>query len=130
MGVPSAAPTERLFDTPYQLDKYMKHTAPGTAYPINSVFSSPGTAEYANYIVSAVGSGWYQLDDRGRYNMTWYAGTQTGAEYRGGTFHMPARGVRVVCYHDEFKIHAYPDAAIIPASSCLLCGKAIPYDET
>ena len=128
MGIPAAALADRLFDTPYQLAKYMKHTAPGTAYPINSVFSSPGTAGYANYIVNTMGSGWYQVDDRGRYNMTWYAGSQTGAEYHGSTFHVPASGVKVVCYQDEFKIHAFPDAAIIPATTCLRCGKPIPYE--
>jgi hypothetical protein len=128
MGIPAAVPTDRLFDTPYQLVKYMKHTAPGTAYPINSVFSSPGTAEYAKYIVNTMGSGWYQVDDQGRYNMTWYAGSALGAEFRGGTFHMLANGVRVVCYHNEFKIHGFPDAKIIPATTCLRCGKPIPYE--
>ncbi|SRR6266545_1586737 len=129
MGIPAATPTERLFETPYQLAKYMKHTAPGTAYDINSVFSDPSTAAYAGYVVSIMGSGWYQVDDWGRYNMTWYAGSQTGAEYRGGTFHVPASGVKVVCYQDEFKIHAYPDAAIVPATTCLRCGIPIPYNK-
>jgi hypothetical protein len=128
MGVPAAGRTDRLLDTSYQLGKFMKHTAPGTAYPIVSVFSDPGTAQYANHIVSAVGSGWYQIDNGGRPNMAWYAGTQTGAEYRGGTFHMPASGVRVVCYYDAFKIHAYPDASILSATTCIGCGKPIPYE--
>ena len=128
MGIPAAAPTDRLFDTSYQLGKYMKHTAPDTAYDINSVFSDPGTAAYAGYAVSTMGSGWYQIDDRGRYNMTWYAGSVVGAEYKGGIFHVPASGVKVVCYYDEFKIHAYPDATIIPATTCLRCGAPIPYE--
>jgi hypothetical protein len=127
MGIPATAPTDRLFDTSYQLTKYMKHTALGTAYPINSVFSTPGTAQYADYIVSTVGSGWYQVDDQGRYNMTWYAGSAVGAEYRNGTFHVPASGVKVVCYRDEYKIHAFPDAAIVRATTCLRCGAPIPY---
>ncbi|NWF81565.1 MAG: hypothetical protein HXY37_16205 [Chloroflexi bacterium] len=127
LGIPTAGTVGPLFNTPYQLAKYMKHTAPGTAYSINSIFASPGTAQYAHYVLNTTASGWYQVDDYGRYNMTWYAGTVTGAEYRGGTFHVPASGVKVVCYQDTHKIHAFPDAAIIPATTCLRCGKPIPY---
>lgn len=127
MGIPAVGRTDRLLDTRYQLEKYIKHTAPGTV-PVQSVFASPGTQAYADYIVNAAGSGWYQRDDQGSYSMVWYAGTQTGLEYRNGMFHAPASGVRVVCQDDEFKIHGYPDARIIPAISCDGCGRPIPYE--
>jgi hypothetical protein len=99
---------------------------PGT-YSLNSVFPSPDLAQYQNYIVTTVGSGWVHEDANNRLSMTWYAGSQTGAEYRNGTFYLPASGVRVVCFENQFKIHAYPDASIIPASACSKCGAPIPY---
>lgn len=127
LGIPGTASTDQLLGQSYQLDKFMKHTTLGTAYPVVSIFSTSGTAEYANYVVSTAGSGWFQVDDQGRHNMVWYAGRQTGAEFRNGTFYLPASGVKVVLYDNQYKIHAFPDAQILPATTCARCRTPIPY---
>jgi len=129
MGIPATPQTDKLLDNRYQLEKFLKHTVPNTAYPISSVFSDPGTAAYAQYVVNTAGSGWFQIDDQGRNNMAWYAGSATGAEFRNGTFFLPANGIRLVCYYDEFKIHAFPDVAQgLNAVSCERCGRPVPYE--
>ena len=129
LGIPASTEIDHLLGNQYQLEKFVKHTIPNTAYPISSIFSDPGTAAYAHYVVSTAGSGWYQVDDQGRYNMAWYAGQATGAEYHNGVFHIPASGIRLVSYYNEFKIHAFPDAAQeLATATCDRCGKPIPYE--
>jgi hypothetical protein len=129
LGIPATVQTDKLLDSQYQLDKFLKHTAPGTTYQINSIFADPGTASYAQYVVNTAGSGWYQVDDQGRHSMAWYAGSATGAEFRNGGFYLPANGIRLVCYSDEFKIHAFPDAEqTLSTVTCERCGRLIPYE--
>src|SRR4051794_35048412 len=66
LGIPASPQTQDPLASHYQLAKFVKHTALGTIYPINSIFADPGTASYANYVVSTAGSGWFQVDDQGR----------------------------------------------------------------
>ncbi len=55
-----------------------------------------------------------------------FANERTGLTYSGGSFYVGASGIRVVCFDDDAHIHAFPDAAVLPAVSCTKCGKDIP----
>ncbi len=71
-----------LTGTFYQLEKYIKHTAPTGTYPLNSIFIDPTYNTYRGYILTGTLSGLLEIDNYGRKNYLWYAGEVTGAEYR------------------------------------------------
>lgn len=110
----------------YQLSKFMKHTMPSGWVGVNSVFTDPSYETYANYLVSTTHSGCLEIDDRGRKNMIWYAGSGTGLTYENGLFKFSGDGVKVVCAEDEHKIHGFPfDSAMIRPKFCHSCGKPV-----
>ena len=94
--------------TEYQLEKYIKHTAPSGSYPVNSVFDSPDSAMYSNFIVATMASGCVELDDQGRTNLVYFAGDKTGARYEHGEFVCDVSGVKVVLAHDGARVHGFP----------------------
>jgi hypothetical protein len=115
-----------LTGTQYQLEKFIKHTAPSTSYPWNSVFTGPGSESYRNYVVTAVASGCVQIDGN-RTNVVWVASETTGITYRNGSFVAPADAVKVVFHDDEFKIHGFPiGSAAFGSATCIACGKPVP----
>jgi hypothetical protein len=121
-----AVPTN-LFDTQYQLEKYLKHTAPSSPYGFNSVFSDPSTVAYRNYIVTAVSSGHVQVHTSGRVNVIWVASEGTGISYQNGKFYFNADAVKVVFQDDQFKIHGYPtQSSELVGHACCVCGRVIP----
>lgn len=121
-----AVPTN-LFDTQYQLEKYLKHTTPLSTYNFNSIFSDPSTVAYRDYIVDTVSSGHVQVDNSGRINIVWVASRGTGVSYQNGNFHSNADAVKVVFHDDQFKIHGYPTQSTeLAGYNCCVCGKVIP----
>jgi len=63
--VTPAMPTS-LTGTSYQLEKFIKHTAPTVTYPINSIFDDPTYDTYSGYIVTGTISGLLEIDNYGR----------------------------------------------------------------
>lgn len=116
-----------LTGTPYQLGRFIKHTAPTGTYPINSIFDDPTYDTYCSYIVTGTISGLLEIDDGGRKNFIWYAGKYTGAEYRNGIYVAPTSGVKIVLPEDSTRLHAFPLLAQ-PRSinHCLNCGSPLP----
>lgn len=115
-----------LAGTQYQLEKFIKHTAPSTTYPLNSVFTGPASESYRNYIVTAVGSGYIQIDGN-RINVVWVASATTGVTYRNGNFVAYNDAVKVVFHDDQFKIHGFPiGSAGFGSAACIVCGKPVP----
>ncbi len=109
----------------YQLEKFVKHTVPGL-HGDASVFDSTSTGPYADYVVSAGASGVVEIDDRGRRNIIWLAGRQTGFDYRNGVLVGPTDGVKVVLSSEAAKIHAFPvDATALTSRQCVSCGKLV-----
>ena len=128
LGVSLPAETDSLLDSEYQLEKFLKHTAP-IKYPYVSVFDSTGTENYKNYTVSTASSGWVEEDDKGRINMVWYAGKYTGATFENGIFKLPTDSVKVVYHGDAFKIHSFPTKQPkLRTAKCSKCGVDIPYE--
>lgn len=116
-----------LFDTQYQLEKYLKHTAPSSIYGFNSIFSDPSTVAYRDYIVTTVSSGHVQVDTSGKVNVIWVASRGTGISYQSGSFHSNADAVKVVFHDDQFKIHSYPtQSSELAGHNCCVCGRVIP----
>jgi hypothetical protein len=115
-----------LTGTQYQLEKFIKHTAPSTTYPLNSIFTGPASESYRNYIVTAVASGCVQIDGN-QTNIVWVASATTGFTFRNGTFVAYDDAVKVVFHDDQFKIHGFPiGSAEISSATCIGCGKPTP----
>ena len=116
-----------LTGTSYQLEKFIKHTAPTGTYPINSIFNDPTYDTYSSYIVTGTISGLLEIDNQGRKNFIWYAGKYTGMEYQSGIYVAPTNGVKIVLPEDATKLHAFPIQAQ-PGSInyCQKCGAPLP----
>lgn len=120
-------PISSLTGTNYQLERFIKHTDPTGTYNINSVFNDPTYSVYKDYIVTGTMSGFLEVDDRNRNNLIWYAGKYTGVEYRDGVFVAPTNGVKIVLFHDESLIHAFPIVAQPNLINyCQNCGTPLP----
>jgi len=119
-----------LIDTCYKFGKFMKHTAPSASavYPVNSFFDDPTYHTYENYVVTTAASGFLEIDDCGRKNLIWYAGSRIGAEYHGGMFVAPTEGVKLVLSEDDSSIHAFSIGASPSRTGfCDSCGKPVPF---
>jgi hypothetical protein len=119
-----------LIDTPYQVDKFSKHTAHSASavYSINSVFDDPTYQTYQNYVMNAVASGFLEMDERGRKNIIRFAGSQIGKEYHNGMFTAPTEGVKLVLPEDENKLHAFSiGSSPLRTAPCASCGRSIPF---
>jgi hypothetical protein len=122
-----ASPAD-LVDTEYQLEKFIKHTAPAGSSDLNSVFNDPSYRTYSRYIVNTSASGFLEIDDRNRKNLIWFAGSQNGVEYRDGAFSAPTDAVKVVWPENEERIHAFPIvSSTLEGIRCASCGKPIPF---
>lgn len=95
----------------YQLSKFLKHTVPSTQNGLLSVFNSGCYGQYKNYIVNTMASGSTEIDDYGRKNIVWFAGSNTGLSYRDGNLEMPIDSVKVVLSDSDSKIHAFPTSS-------------------
>lgn len=110
----------------YSLEKFIKHTAPTGVYAVNSVFNDPNWATYQNYLVAGAASGCLQIDDRGRKNLLFSAGQETGLTFQSGAPTISCSGVIVVCSETSGKIHAFPNALPAESQKCAMCGKLVP----
>ena len=126
----SLLPTINATGSPYQLDKFLKHTQTGYyAKGAVSLFSDPSYDTYQGYIISASLSGCLEIDDKNRRNLVLWAGKQIGVYYdpvTGGVVY-PESGVRVALHHDTGSFHAFscnPTGFI--SSSCAICGCPLP----
>ncbi len=128
MGLMNPASPLSLTGTDYQLGKFIKHTDPTGTYPINSVFGDTDYGTYENYVVSSAGSGFLELDDRGRRNIVWVAGKTIGATYKNGIYTYPDDAVRIVLHDNQWKIHAFPTLSDkVQSKRCKRCGVLVTY---
>lgn len=75
--VPPVNDPTALTASQYQLDKFIKHTAPTGVYTTNSVFLDSSWSTYQHYIVTTASSGSLEIDDQGRKTLfTLLAGTR------------------------------------------------------
>ena len=118
--------TGLLLDSTYQLGKFMKHTIPSTGYNLASVFNDPSTQAYERYMVNTLASGCYEIDDQGRRNIIWVAGSPIGAQYRKGEYELSENSVKVVLSTDPQRIHAYPiSSTSISTGFCSDCSTSV-----
>lgn len=111
----------------YQLEKFVKHTAPtGMAAALHSVFDDPSASAYRHYQVVAGASGYLDRSDPNRPTLCYFAHEKVGNTYLNGVFQQPASGVRVVCIGNSAKIHAFPDASVLSKVLCTGCGRLTP----
>ena len=114
--------TSDPLQSPYQLDKFIKHTVP-FSHPSASAFNNTSTGEYASYVVDAAASGAVELDAYGRRNFVWLAGRPTGFSYKDGALVGPTDGVKVVLSSEATRVHAFPiKAADLVTRMCACCG--------
>jgi len=112
--------------TSYQVEKYIKHTVPPSCSGTVSIFEDPDFQQYRDYIINTAASGCVEIDNKGRTNMVWYAGRETGFTFKDGGLVSPADAVKLVLHEDKDKIHAFPtDSAEISTKNCGLCGSPI-----
>lgn len=112
----------------YQLDKFVKHTAPTGVYPTNSVFYDNSWSGYQNYMVTVAASGCLEVDNYGRKNLIYFAGEETGLRYDNGSFTAPCSGVMLVCGESVGYVHAFPIDFSPESRICAQCGKLVPFD--
>ena len=119
-------PPADLLATPYQLDKYLKHTSPDPKYRVQSVFDSTDTAVYRGYVVESLGAGSVEVDGQGRTNIIWTAGQPTGFRFEYGRLIVPQDAVKVVLSTSTNTIHAFPAASTtFTPVCCTRCGGPI-----
>lgn len=120
----------RFTDNQYQLDKYIKHTAPTSLCGYKTVFKDPSTATYSNYIISTLADGYVEVDDRNRINVNYFASATAGYAISMGHVEGPVFGVKVVLGNEPDRIHAYPiDVSNIEVIRCQQCDKEIIHDK-
>jgi len=109
-----------------QLRKFIKHTTPTQSYDINSIFNDKTYSNYKDYIVNTLASGSVEIDDKNRKNIVYCAGKNIGFTYISGSIQIPTDAVKVVLYHNSYKIHSYPTgSAGFVNNVCDNCGKNI-----
>ena len=126
LGLTNDLPTGKVIQTPYQYNKYLKHTVEGSTYRIHSIFSDPSTSAYADHIVNAMCEGAVEIDDFGRKNIIWCAGRHTGFRYESGKLIRPSDAVKVVLSSDINLVHAFPEnSTTFNTEACSECGNLI-----
>ena len=112
----------------YQLNKFMKHTAPTSFLGTVSVFDDPSYDKYKSFTVNTSGSGSVERDDQGRTNVVWYAGKDIGVTYVNGQFLTTGDTVKVVLHDNQIKVHSFPvDSFTYERKKCRICGRDIIY---
>lgn len=125
-GMMPSIPTE-LVQNQYQLDKYIKHTAPSSSAGKTGVYTWPASDTYRDFTVSAVASGHVEIDAKNRMNIVWVASAHTGFTWQGGQLVGPTDAVKVVCQQDSSTLHSFPIRTTdIKAGTCADCGRPVP----
>lgn len=126
LGYISRAPEGKVVGSPYQLDKYIKHTVPDPMFAVQSVFEEPSTQAYRTYSLDALAAGAVEIDDAGRKNVIRVAGEQTGFRFEHGQVVQPTDAVKVVLSSNTALMHAYPDNSTrFETATCDQCGVAV-----
>jgi hypothetical protein len=122
----NAASPVSLTGTQYQLERFIKHTAPTGIYPVNSIFDDPTYNSYRNYVISSTASGCVQVDSAGRVNVIYVAGKTVGITVRNSTLVTPDDAVKVVLHDNQWKMHAFPTVSdTVNAQRCVECGRLV-----
>lgn len=128
LGLVNPEVPESLTGTSYQLEKFIKHTAPTGTYPINSLFSDPSYERYRDFVATTIVSGSAYIDDQGRINLLYFAGDKIGVTYENGQLLIPADTVEVVLHNNKWKIHAFPaNSNSFQQTTCQNCGSPVFY---
>ncbi len=116
-----------LSGTPYQLNKYLKHTAPTNMDGFISVFDDPTYDKYENWCITASLSGCVEVDDSSRINVIYYAGYDIGITFNSGIPVCCGDTVKLVLHQNEDKVHGYPvlSGATMAVTHCTHCGNPI-----
>lgn len=113
--------------TSYQLNKYLKHTAPEPGNGFTSVYNDETFKKYEHYTITASASGCCEIDNYGRKNYYWYAGETIGLTYKDGNIVASGDTVKLVLNENESKVHSYPVemGSTLKTTTCCKCGKKI-----
>jgi hypothetical protein len=113
----------------YQLEKYLKHTAPSSTCSHLSIFDDPSTGSYRNAIVAASCSGSVEIDVRGRKNIIYVASTgRIGCSFQNGVFLRANNTIKVVLSSDPEMVHAFTESSTQYSTAlCEKCGSPIIY---
>ena len=115
-----------LTGTPYQFDKYIKHTMPNIYSNILSIFNTPDYNMYLDYTVNSSLSGCVEIDNQSRMNIIYYAGHHTGMTFKNGKYYCADDSVKVVYPYDPIKIHSFPvNIQLQYIDKCIICGSDI-----
>ena len=112
-----------VFLTPYQVQKYEKHTRPSSLSPKNGVFTDPSTLGYRAVMATAAASGWFETDPSRFPSLVRTIDPPPGLIYEYGQFHASANAVRLVLPNDPNHFHLYPE--FVPGleqRTCAGCG--------
>jgi hypothetical protein len=128
MGLIRRPHNDKLIRSSYQAEKYLKHTVINPKEKLQSLFSDPSTAVYADYIVDGIYSGSVEVDDHKRPNIILPVGSRVGFRYEYGNLIKPQDAVKVVLYHNDDKIHAFPEnSTSFKSCACERCGQPVIY---
>ena len=121
-------PSGKVVRTPYQYEKFRKHSVPDSTYSLQSVFSDSSTAAYADHLVNTMLAGAVEIDDQNRTNIILCAGKETGFRYQDGKLVQPSDAVKVVLSSDSDKVHTFPEnSTSFSTATCCQCGELIVY---
>jgi hypothetical protein len=110
----------------YQLSKYLRHTAPAGSQGIVSVFSD--STKYKEYWVNVTASGCLEIDELGRKNLVWFAGSKIGLTFRDGVYSASCEMVKVVLPESPSGVHLYPISIDeVGVRTCASCGAPVPF---
>ena len=129
MGALGNVCSSRPFSSPYQLEKYLKHTVPASSYSYQSVFDNTATTQYREAIVNAACAGAVEYDDRGRKNLIYVASKgRIGCSFRNGVFVRSNDTIKVVLSSDPARAHAFTESSTqFSTALCENCGASIVY---
>jgi hypothetical protein len=121
---PLCSLTIDLTGTQYQLEKFLKHTAPANMNGFISVYDDPSYPQYKDWSVTASLSGCVEIDDASRKNIIWYAGKTIGVSYDHGTPVCRDDTVKLVLPEYASSTHSFPvlSGSYLQTLKCNNCG--------
>jgi hypothetical protein len=112
-----------IFQTTYQVHKFIKHTALNTGKSDKSIFLTRSTAAYDSYSAMTYERGFIEVEDNGNHSLIAITTDVIGTMYSGGFPIYDCNGVKTVLTTSQEKIHTYPISSTQYASAyCRTCG--------